>query len=597
MTNAADQGRAGMPAGLRFGLARSAELLGALPGGRRVLGTVVGMSAALNVLLLSGSIFMLLVYDEVLPGHSLPSLVGLVALLVVAYAFQAALEHLRHRVSGAAGEMLGGALSDRVFALVLQAELARAGRDAAQPVRDLDTLRAFFAGPGPMAVLDLPWMLLFLGVLFAFHWMLGLACLAGAAILVGLTIATDRMTARQIEAATRSGADRFSFIEACRRNAEVIRALGMQGAILGGWQRISVGHAYQNDAASERLSAMRTFSKTFRLLLQSLILATGAWLVIAGEASGGVIIAASILSSRALAPIDAAIGNWRGLIAARQAWNRLADRFDAAPLPPARTGLPRPARELCAESLAAVVPGTQTVLFRDIAFRLGAGEALAVVGASGSGKSSLARALVGLLEPARGAVRLDGATLDQWDADSAGAFIGYLPQDIELFDGTIAQNIARFAPDAASAEVVAAAGHAGVHELIVRLPQGYDTVIGPAGRNLSAGQRQRIALARALFRDPFLIVLDEPNSNLDASGDAALARAIGGARARGAIVIVVAHRPSALAGIDKLLWLDAGVTRALGAKAEILPRLTGGAQPPDPGRNPPRIHAVEEARA
>jgi len=575
-----------------FGLARSDELLQALPGGRQVIGMILGMSAGLNVLLLSGSIFMLMVYDEVLPSHSVPSLIGLVVLLIVAYAFQAGIEHLRHRIAGACGDMLERNLSDRVFGLVLRAELLRGGQNASQPVRDLDLLRTFLASPAPMAVLDLPWMLLFMGVLFAFHWILGLVCLAGAAIVVALTLWTDRMTTAQVEAGTRSGSERATFLEACRRNAEVIRALGMRGSIEGGWQRLSEAHAEVNDAAGERLSAMRTFSRTFRMLLQSLILATGAWLVIDGQASGGVIIASSILSSRALGPIDAAIANWRSLIAARQAWNRLAEQLAAAPGQLARTELPRPTQRIAAEALSAVVPGTQTLLFRDVTFSLAAGESLAIVGTSGSGKSSLVRALVGVLDPVRGAVRLDGAALDQWEPDIAGQFIGYLPQDVELFDGSVAQNIARFDPEATSEEVVAAAEKAGVHDLIVHMPQGYDTVIGPGGRNLSAGQRQRIALARALLRDPFLVVLDEPNSNLDANGDNALNRAIAGVRARGGILIMVAHRPSALAEIDKLLWLDNGAVRAFGSKAEVLPRLTGA--PPAGGDAASRIRAVNE---
>lgn len=578
-----------------FGLARSPDLLAALPGGRQVIGLIAGMGAALNVLMLSGSIFMLMVYDQVLPSHSVPSLVGLGLLLVIAYAFQGALDHLRHRIAGAAGEMLERSLSDRVFGLVLEAELVRGGRDAAQPVRDLDLLRTFLASPAPMAVLDLPWMLLFMAVLFVFHWILGLVCLIGALIVIGLTLHTDRMTTAQVEAGTRSGADRAAFLEACRRNAEAIRALGMRGAIAGGWERLSQTHAEVNDAAGERLSAMRTFSRTFRMLLQSLILATGAALVIAGQASGGVIIASSILSARALGPIDAAIANWRTLIAARQAWNRLAQRLAASPESLARTELPRPGKGLAVEALSAVVPDTQILLFRDVSLALAAGESLAIVGASGSGKSSLVRALVGVLPPIRGAVRLDGAALDQWAPDLAGQFIGYLPQDVELFDGTVAQNIARFDPEATSEEVVAAAHNAGVHDLIVHMPQGYDTVIGPGGRNLSAGQRQRIALARALFRDPFLILLDEPNSNLDAHGDIALNRAIAGARARGAIVIIVAHRPSALTEIDKLLWLDGGMVRAFGPKAEVLPRLTGGQPPATAPAN--RIRAVNEASA
>ena len=558
-----------------FRLSRSLEMLNALPGGREVLGTIVAMSAALNVLLLSGSIFMLMVYDEVLPAHSVPSLVGLVIMLVIAFAFQAAFEHLRQRITQASAEIFSQNLTNRVFSLVIQTELTRGGREAAQPVRDLDLLRNFFTGQGPIAILDLPWMLIFLAVLFVFHWLLGVVCLIGALLLVGLTILTDRLTAAQVEAATVSSSQRSTFIEACRRNAEVIEALGMRGQMQDRWRKMSDQHAGINDEAGDKLSAMRTFSKTFRLLLQSLILAAGAWLVISGSATGGVIIASSILSSRALAPIDSAIGNWRGLIVARQAWNRLAERLLQMPVASNKTALPRPSNNLAVDGLSAVAPGTQILLFRDISFQLKAGDTLAIVGASGSGKSSLSRALVGLLEPIRGAVRLDGASIDQWEPDLAGAFIGYLPQDIELFDGTIAQNIARFDVIATSQEIVAAARQAGVHDLIVHLPNGYDTVIGPSGRNLSAGQRQRVALARALFRDPFLIVLDEPNSNLDASGDNALNAAIAGARDRGSIVIVVAHRPSALAEISNLLWLDEGVMRACGPKDDVLPKLVG----------------------
>jgi PrtD family type I secretion system ABC transporter len=539
--------------------------------------TLLGMSATLNILMLSGAIFMLLVYDEVLTSRSVPSLIGLVVLVVIAYAFQAVIEHFRGQVMHHCGALFEKSLSNRVFGIVLQSKLrGTEQRDTPQPSRDLDQLRNFLSGPGPMAILDLPWMFLFLAILFAFHVLLGLVSLAGALVLVILTIVTDRMTVANIEATTRSGAERQAYVETCRRNAEVIHALGMNSRSTQGWQDLSHAYVAANDSVSGKISAMRTFSKTFRMLLQSLILACGAWLVINDRASGGVIIASSILSSRALAPIELAIGNWRGFISARQAWNRLAERLGGLGTMDIKTTLPPPMNELNAENLAAIAPGTQYVLFRDVSFSLSAGEALAIVGSSGSGKSSLARTLVGVLPPARGAVRLDGASLDQWNADEIGAHMGYLPQDIELFDGTVAQNIARFDAAAQSGEIVKAARDAGVHDLVIHLPDGYDTVIGPNGRNLSAGQRQRIALARALFRDPFLIILDEPNSNLDSDGDVALNQAIKGARDRGAIVIMVAHRPSALAQIGKLLWLDKGAVRAFGLKEDVLARISGG---------------------
>lgn len=570
-----------------FGLLRSNQLLGALPGGQHVLGTLIGISAVLNVLLLSGSIFMLMVYDEVLPSHSIPSLIGLGVMLVMAYAFQGALEYQRHCIAASAGDRFDQELSPRVFEVVLQSELANGGRDAGQPIRDLDLLRGFFAGPGPVAVLDLPWMALFMGVLFTFHWILGVVCLVGALIVIVLTVFTDRLTTAQVEAATRANIARLDFAEVSRRNAEAIRALGMTDRFVRNWRALGDEHAAVNDSASEKMSLMRTFSKTFRLLLQSLMLATGAALVISGEASGGVIIASSILSSRALAPIDAAIANWKNLISARQAWNRLAFGLGRGAVPIGRTELPAPQRSLEVEDLGALAPGGQLPLFSGVNFALEAGETLAVVGASGSGKSSLMRTLVGVIPPARGTFRLDGATLDQWEHDVSGAFIGYLPQDIELFNGTIAQNIARFDPSATSEEVIAAATTAGVHDMIVHMPNGYESAIGPNGRNLSAGQRQRIALARALFRDPFLIVLDEPNSNLDVSGDLALNSAIARARQRGAIVVMVAHRPSALVEVEKLLWLEAGRVRAFGNKADVLPMIAGG------GAARPQMSVVE----
>jgi PrtD family type I secretion system ABC transporter len=560
-----------------FGLTYSPELYAAISGRKGVLAIFLGMSALLNVLMLSGAIFMLLVYDEVLPGRSVPSLVGLVILVIIAFAFQAVIEHLRNQLTAQCGAIFEKSLSDRVFGIMHASKLrGTERRDAPLPSRDLDLLGKFLASPGPMAIFDLPWVMLFLAILFAFHPLLGLVSLAGAVILVILTVVTDRMTMSQIDISTRRGAERGTYLESCRRNAEVIHALGMRQYALAGWNRFNEVYHGTNAGISARLSAMRTFSKTFRMLLQSLILACGAWLVINDNASGGVIIASTILSSRALAPIEIAIGQWRGFISARQAWNRLADCLSNAPNAVTETELPIPSRELRVESLVAVAPGTQYVVFRDISFRLNAGDAMAIVGPSGSGKSTLASTLVGIIPPARGTVRLDGATLSQWDSDTIGAHIGYLPQDIAFFDGSVAQNIARFNPEASSPEIIEAAKDAGVHELITGLPEGYDTILGSQGRNLSAGQRQRIALARALFRKPFLVVLDEPNSNLDAVGDFALNYAIAAARERGAIVIIVAHRPSALSEICKLLWLDQGVARAFGNKEDILPKLTGG---------------------
>lgn len=568
-----------------FGLTYSPELYKAVSGRKGVFAIFLSLSALLNILMLSGAIFMLMVYDEVLPSRSVPSLIGLVILVIIAFAFQASIEHLRNQLTAQCGAIFEKSLSDRVFG-IMHASKLRGGerRDAPLPSRDLDLLGKFLSSPGPMAIFDLPWVLLFLTIIFIFHPLLGMVSLAGAAILVILTMITDRMTISQIEASTKRGAERATYLESCRRNAEVIHALGMKQYALAGWNQLNEIYHGTNSGISARLSAMRTFSKTFRMLLQSLILACGAWLVINDKASGGVIIASTILASRALAPIEIAIGQWRGFISARQAWNRLAECLSNEAKTRPETTLPIPTRELRVDGLVAAAPGTQYIIFRDISFRLNAGDAMAIVGPSGSGKSTLASTLVGIITPARGTVRLDGATISQWDSDTIGAHIGYLPQDIELFDGSVAQNIARFNPEASSTEIIEAAKDAGVHELITSLPEGYDTILGSQGRNLSAGQRQRIALARALFRKPFLVVLDEPNSNLDAVGDFALNHAIAAARARGAIIIIVAHRPSALSEVCKLLWLDQGVARAFGNKEDILPKLTGGPAPAKAGQ-------------
>lgn len=587
--------RQGRPGTINHGPMRNAELIRALPGWKHALLTVAVMSGILNLLLLSGSLFMLLVYDQVLPARSLPSLVGLTGLLILAYLFQAGLDQLRQKLAAAAGDLAADSLSDRVFAMTLRFGAPRDGlpgpRDPAQAIRDLDGLRGFLSGPGPLALLDLPWVILFVGVLFFLHWVLGLTCLLGAILLLGLTVANDRMSAAGVEAATRTNAERFLFLACCHRNSDAIRALGMETGMRQGWRRLTEAHTHAGQAATHRLGAVRVFSRTFRLMLQSIMLATGAALVIGGQATGGAIIAASVLSSRALAPIDSAIANWRGLIAARQAWARLAEWLSACPAETERTALPRPMGPLAVDRVAMVAGAEARVVFRDVSFTLTAGDGLAIVGASGSGKSTLARTLVGLLTPATGTVRLDGAALDHWELSRLGQHIGYLPQDIELLDGSIAANISRFAADARDEEIVAAAKAAGVHDLILHLPAGYDTAVGPNGVPLSAGQRQRLALARALFRDPFLIVLDEPNANLDAAGDIALNRAIAQARARGAIVILVAHRPSALVEVDLLLWLENGTVRALGPKADLLPRLTApGAAPSAASPSYPERH-------
>ena len=549
--------------------------LGQLAGARRsVLWTVFLFSAALNILALSGSFFMLLVYDEVLPGRSGATLIGLVVLVIIAYIFMGLLDLFRSRVMAQLAALIDRKLSTRVFDIVSQYSL-KAGDtpEGMQPLRDLDQIRSWFAGPGPLALFDLPWVVLYIAILFIFHYSLGFLTLIGAGILILLLVVSMRMTADQSKELTRMTASRYAIAESSRRNAEVLRAMGMAGTAKKRWEEVSEEFLSSNTSLNDRSGNILIASKIFRQFLQSMILAVGAWLVINDQASPGVIIASSIISSRALAPIEQTIAQWRPFVAAQQGWRRLEEMLMAFPVEAHRTSLPRPTQALALENVTTGPPGARKVTAQDVSFGLKAGQVLGVVGPSGSGKSSLIRAIVGVWPILRGTVRIDGAASDQWLADELGPHIGFLPQDVELFDGTVAQNIGRFLQDATSEEIIAASQKAGIHDLILRLPNGYDTIIGANGSNLSAGQRQRVALARALFRNPFLIVLDEPNSNLDTEGEGALARAIAEAKRAGSIVIVVAHRPSALGDADLLLFLVDGQVRAYGPRDEVLPKL------------------------
>jgi ATP-binding cassette subfamily C protein len=373
---------------------------------------------------------------------------------------------------------------------------------------------------------------------------------------------------------------RNALLEASRRNAEAITAMGMVGRIAKHWHELNRNFVATSGRASDVGGGLGAVSKVLRLLLQSAILAVGAWLVINQQSTPGIIIAGSILGARALAPVDLAIANWRGFVTARQSWQRLSKLL--AHLPPKADPMPLkpPSRSLVVQNGTVAPPGVQKVVCQDVNFTLAAGKALGVIGPTASGKSSLARMLVGVWRPLRGTVRLDGATLDQWSSEALGRHVGYVPQDVELFNGTVAQNICRFEDPPDPDAVIAAAQAAGVHDLIINLPDGYDTMIGDHGSALSAGQAQRIALARALYRDPFLVVLDEPNSNLDAEGDEALTRAILGLRARGAVTVVIAHRPSAIAGVDYILVMAKGRQQQFGPKEEVLSRVVQPANAP-----------------
>jgi ATP-binding cassette subfamily C protein len=532
------------------------------------------MSGMSNILMLTGSFFMLEVYDRVLPSRSVPTLVGLVLLAAGLYTAQGLLDLIRGRILVRIGSRLDEALSGRVYETIVRLPLKVGNRnDGLQPIRDLDSIRSFLSGSGPTAMFDLPWLPVYLAICFLFHPYIGLAALFGAIVLAVITLMTETMTREPTQAATMSAMARTSLAETSRRNAEVLTAMGMTSRIAVLWGEANTKYLASQRRASDVAGGFGAASKVLRMMLQSGVLAVGAYLVIYQLATAGIIIAGSILSARALAPVDLAIANWRAFMGARQGWKRLTDLLALLPARTTPMPLRPPVQSVAVESVAVVPPGSDKAVVQDVSLSLQAGNGLGIIGPSGSGKSSLARMLVGVWQPARGRIRLDGAALEQWSPDALGKHIGYLPQDVELLAGTVAQNIGRFTEPLDPKAVIAAAQAAGVHDLIVGLPEGYETQVGESGTALSAGQAQRVALARALYGDPFLVVLDEPNSNLDADGDEALSRAIMSVRARNGIVVVVAHRPSAIAGVDLLLMMNQGRSQAFGPKDEILSRV------------------------
>lgn len=545
-----------------------AEALSACRGAFVAVGAFSGMS---NVLMLTGAMFMLEVYDRVLPSRSVPTLVVLLALAAGLYAAQGGLDLIRGRVLVRIGESLDQALSARVYDAVVRLALVAGDRgDGVQPLRDLENVRGFLWGFGPVALFDLPWMPIYLAVCFLFHPYIGWAALGGAIVLCSLTLLTELFTRAPMRRAAETAKIRNALAEASRRNAEALVAMGMAERLGARWLAANQSCAEHSRRASDAGGGLGAISKVLRMVLQSGVLAVGAWLVIHQEASAGIIIAGSIVSARALAPVDLAIAHWKGFVAARQSWQRLTKLLALVPGQKAPMPLDPPARTLTIENASVIPPGGRKPVVQDVTLTLEAGKGLGIIGPTASGKSSLVRMMVGVWPAARGVVRLDGATLNQWAPEALGAHIGYLPQKVELFTGTVAQNIARFDATATPEAVIAAAKAAGVHDLIVNLPDGYETEIGDHGGALSAGQAQRIALARALYRDPFLVVLDEPNASLDAEGDEALTQAILGVRARGGVVVVVAHRPSAIAGVDLVLVMSRGRVQHLGPKDEVL---------------------------
>lgn len=556
-------------------------------------------SCLINILGMTGPLYMLQIYDRVLPSGSIPTLIGLTILMIGLYVALGLLEFIRSRLLIRIANRLDRLLQRDAFAASLAVPLQTGPEgQRIQPIRDLDQIRGFLSGSGPGAFFDLPWLPFYLALIYLLHPLLGLLATAAAALSVALTLVADRLARNPTKRATASLVSRQQDAEAARRNAEVVRAMGLVDRFSLRWSRRSQQFLRDQQSVSDAIGATGAVSRTLRMIFQSLILGVGAYLVVTGQATGGVIIASSIALNRALAPVDLAIGNWRGFISARQSYTLLSRSLETFARRRDSMMLPRPKASLDVQGLSVAAPGAQKPIIANVSFSLAAGAGLGIIGPSAAGKSTLLRALVGIWAAQRGTVRLDHASLDQWNAEILGRDIGYLPQDIELFEGTIAQNIARFQDDADPRAILAAADAAGVDSMVRRLPDGFDTQIGPNGVALSAGQRQRIGLARALYGEPFLVALDEPNSNLDADGEAALSEAVLSVRRRGGIVVVVAHRPSALAHLDQLLFMNQGVAQAFGSKAEVLAKVTrpdAAEPPPAPAPADGRTDGVQSA--
>ncbi|MFZ5957948.1 type I secretion system permease/ATPase [Pseudomonas knackmussii] len=568
---------------------RRCELTSALLRLRRAFIGVALFSGVINVLMLTPAIYMLQVYDRALGSSNATTLLMLTLLMIGLYLLLAQLEVLRNSVIIRLGNRLDMALNQRVFEAAFQRNLKRAGSSPAQALQDLTQVRQFLTGNSLFAFFDAPWTPIYLFIAFLVHPLLGYLTLGGSCVLLGLTALTEGLTRQPLAQANAEGQASSSFAHNNLRNAEVIQAMGMLPGISRRWFDHHLRMLQQQSLASDRAAWIGGMARFVRITLQSLILGAGAWLAIEGSITPGMMIACSIISGRALAPVEALIGSWKNLVVTRRSWSRLSELLREFPVAPPAMNLQRPAGALSVESVSGGAPGSGQPFLRGVNFHLAAGDSLGIIGPSASGKSTLARMLVGIWPAFGGKVRLDGADVYSWQKEELGPWLGYLPQDVELFEGSIAENIARFA-EVDSDAVLQAARRAGVHEMILRFPQGYDTRLDAEGHPLSGGQKQRIGLARALYGDPSLLVLDEPNSNLDDLGERALVEVLEELRARHRTVVVISHRPSTLKTVDKLLLLRDGCMQLFGPREEVLAQLAQASMPGSPAA--PTLTAV-----
>ena len=563
------------------------------------VGALAAFSLVVNLLALTGPLFMLQVYDRVLTSGSVPTLVGLAILMAALYAFMGLLDLIRARMIARVSERLDHRLSAPTVLSLLAMPGAKGGGLGVQPIQDLDKVKQFLAGPGALALFDLPWIPIYLAVVYLFHPWPAYLAFAAMLILFLQTLLNERMSKEPVQEAAGLGRKRQRILEDARRNVETISALGMHGAVLKRWQKVNEAFRRVSEVSGDISGGFSTFAKSFRMLIQSAMLGLGAYLVLQNELTPGMIIAITVIGARSLAPIEQSTAHWKAFIGARQAWARLSEfngeRKEAEP----SVVLPKPGRAICAENVSITPPGEKKPILSGLNFRAEAGDVIGIIGGSGCGKTTLARGLAGVWPVSAGSIRFDGATLDQWPLDRRGEIIGYLPQDIELFDGTLGENIARFAEDIPEDAILEAAQRAGAHELVLEFEDGYDMTIDDRGRQLSGGQRQRIALARALYGSPFAVILDEPNSNLDNTGLKHLIAAVRSVKQSGGVTFVITHSPQMLGVMEKVLVLADGGQTAFGPREQVLPRLSAGTaiKPKPKAKEAPTKPAAARKRA
>jgi ATP-binding cassette subfamily C protein EexD len=557
-------------------------------------------SMFVNLLMLVPPMYMLQVYDRVLSTQSEDTLLMLTLLVIFLFAIMGGLELVRSRILVRVGNRLDTMINERLYSAMFRRSLVAQGGQSAQPLNDLTSLRQFLTGNSLFAFFDAPWVPIYIGVMFLFHPWLGIFAICAGLILVALAIANEKSTQKLLSEANSEHIQAQNLANSNLRNAEVLHAMGMLPGIMGRWSKRHHEFLAKQSQASDRAGALTNTSKVIRMMAQSLILGLAALLVLKGELTGGMVIAGSILMGRALAPIDQMIGGWKGFVGARGAYHRLNELMTQIPDEQRRMTLPAPEGYVSVENVAAAPPGSRIATIRGINFAVDKGEHIGIIGPSAAGKSTLARVLLGIWPSQVGDVRLDGGDINQYNRDELGPHIGYLPQDIELFDGTISENIARFG-DVDPQKVVAAAKKSGVHEMILELPNGYDTVISAGSGALSGGQRQRVGLARALYGNPVFMVLDEPNANLDDAGERALAESIAQLKAEGTTLFVISHRQSVLKHMDKLLVMKDGQVSMFGPRDQVLaqfakkPRGRVGQEKPGQ-QNAGRLSAVNGGR-